>query len=207
MDGDLAPLSAISALCQQYRANLVVDEAHATGVIGNRGEGLVQSLGLQADCFARIHTFGKACGAMGAIVLGGAILREFLINFSRSFIYTTALPETVILTIRQSYRIFPQLEMERRNLSDLIDQFRAFAVPFEKANSHSAIQAVIIPGNAQVKMTAARLQEKGLDVRPILYPSVPIGAERLRIVLHSFNTMEELFRLEEILTDPGEPSI
>src|SRR5207249_2240995 len=81
MDGDKAPLQQLINLCQQYHANVIVDEAHATGVIGNKGEGLVQALGLQKKCFARVHTFGKACGVHGAIILGTGILRHYLINF------------------------------------------------------------------------------------------------------------------------------
>ncbi len=92
MDGDLAPLNEISALCEKYNAALIVDEAHATGIIGLKGEGLVQQLDLQDKCFARIHTFGKACGVHGAIILGSEKLKKYLINFSRQFIYSTSLP-------------------------------------------------------------------------------------------------------------------
>ena len=86
MDGDMAPLTAISDLCRQYGAHLIVDEAHATGVVGAKGEGLVQQLNLQTACFARVHTFGKAVGCHGAIVLGSDRLRNYLVNFCRSFI-------------------------------------------------------------------------------------------------------------------------
>ncbi|MBC8034332.1 MAG: aminotransferase class I/II-fold pyridoxal phosphate-dependent enzyme, partial [Chitinophagaceae bacterium] len=99
MDGDLAPLQEIADLCKRYEANLIVDEAHATGVLGPGGAGLVQSLSLQHACFARIHTFGKAVGCHGAVVLGSDVLRNFLINFCRPFIYTTALPESSIFQV------------------------------------------------------------------------------------------------------------
>jgi 8-amino-7-oxononanoate synthase len=100
MDGDQAPLQQIAGICLRYNARLIVDEAHATGVIGPKGEGLVQELGLQKDCFARVHTFGKALGCHGAFIAGSELLRDYLINFSRSFIYTTALPEASIRAIR-----------------------------------------------------------------------------------------------------------
>ena len=192
MDGDQAPLQAIAALCAQYGAHLIVDEAHATGVIGKRGEGLVQHLGLETACFARIHTFGKAVGCHGAIILGSQSLRDYLINFSRAFIYTTALPESSVLAISEAYELFPQMDQERDRLQQLIARFQQASLRFDRLNSATPIQGVIVPGNEAVRSLAARLQAAGLDVRPILYPTVPKGSERLRIVLHAFNTIEEL---------------
>ena len=192
MDGDQAPLQEMAGLCRQYGAFLVVDEAHATGVIGKKGEGLVQELGLQDDCFARVHTFGKAVGCHGAIVLGSSLLRDYLINFSRSFIYTTALPETSVQAIRTAYALFPGMEPERQHLRALIAHFQQAALGFERLNSRTPVQVVIVPGNEAVKELAGQLQSRGLDVRPILYPTVPKGGERLRIVLHAFNTIAEL---------------
>ena len=192
MDGDQAPLREIVALCRRYDAQLIVDEAHATGVIGTKGEGLVQALGLQKDCLARVHTFGKAVGCHGAIVLGSHRLRDFLINFSRAFIYTTALPEASVRAIRIAYTLFPGLDGERDHLRQLIDRFQQASIGFEKLNSRTPIQVVIVPGNEAVRALAAKLQADRLDVRPILYPTVPRGSERLRIVLHSFNREEDV---------------
>ncbi|HEY4289684.1 MAG TPA: 8-amino-7-oxononanoate synthase [Puia sp.] len=199
MDGDLAPLQEIVALCRRYHARLIVDEAHATGIIGSRGEGLVQELGLQEECFARIHTFGKAVGCHGAIVLGSGLLREYLINFSRSFIYTTALPPVSVEAIAVAYRLLPSLNDERQRLRRNIGLFRLAAIGYQRLDSPTAIQAVIVPGNEEVKKMATRLQEAGLDVRPILSPTVPAGSERLRIVLHAFNTEEEMLNLIAML--------
>ncbi len=192
MDGDEAPLKEMVAICEEYHAHLVIDEAHATGVIGERGEGMVQLLGLEQQCFARVHTFGKAVGCHGAIVLGSRELRDYLVNFARSFIYTTALPESNVLAIRNAYALFPAMKQERLHLQGLIGHFQAAALRYRKLPSQTPIQVVIIPGNAEVKQAAARLQAAGLDVRPILYPTVPRGEERLRIVLHAFNTIKEL---------------
>ena len=197
MDGDMAPLKEIVTLCEKYKANLIVDEAHATGVIGNKGEGLAQLLRLQKKCFARVHTFGKSCGVHGAIVLGSHDLRNYLINFARPFIYSTALPETSVTAINASYKIFPKLDSERQHLKELIQHFQntIFNIQSSTLNikySGTPIQAVIIPGNEQVKMIAEKLQRNNLDVRAILYPSVPKGSERLRIVLHAFNSIEEI---------------
>ncbi|THU32435.1 8-amino-7-oxononanoate synthase [Niastella caeni] len=192
MDGDMAPLIAISALCEQYGAHLIVDEAHATGVVGARGEGLVQHLNLQSKCFARVHTFGKAVGCHGAIILGSDRLRHYLVNFSRSFIYSTALPEASVAAIRCAYELFPAMHAERAHLQQLISTFQQAKVNREKLVSDTPIQIAIIPGNDPVKQVAGALQAAGLDVRAILYPTVPAGKERLRIVLHAFNSMQEL---------------
>ena len=195
MDGDQAPLAGMAELCRRFGAQLIVDEAHGTGIIGEKGEGLVQSMGLGDDCFARIHTFGKAVGCHGAIVVGSTVLRDFLINFSRSFIYTTALPPASIRAVGAAYALLPRLGAERERLGRLIDRFRAADIGFERLNSTTPIQVVVVPGNAAVRAVADRLQDAGLDVRPILSPTVERGRERLRIVLHAFNTDEEVDRL------------
>jgi 8-amino-7-oxononanoate synthase len=219
MDGDFCPLDTIVELCARYSAFLIIDEAHATGVVGAKGEGLVQYKGLESACFARMHTFGKALGVHGAVVLGSTFLKEYLINFSRSLIYTTALPPASAGLIKASYQLFPGMEAERTHLGALIAQFQAALLPYERvggAASHtgpdgaspvspiqaspgSPIQAVLIPGNEAVKSVAAQLQGAGLDVRPILYPTVPKDTERLRIVLHAFNTHEEVELLVNLL--------
>ena len=199
MDGDLAPLKEMSALCRRYNAHLIVDEAHATGIIGEKGEGLVQVLGLQNECFARVHTFGKALGCHGAVVMGSPLLRDYLINFSRSFIYTTALPPASAQAIATAYTLLPDLGAQRAQLQRLIDRWQAAPIGYERLESPTAIQVVIVPGNEAVRALAERLQAAGLDVRPILYPTVPKGRERLRIVLHAFNTEAEVDLLTGLL--------
>lgn len=199
MDGDMAPLHEITALCEKYNAHLIIDEAHATGVVGTKGEGLVQHLQLQNKVFARVHTFGKALGCHGAAVVGSAVLRDYLINFARSFIYTTALPETSIAAVKKSYELFPKMNDERNHLHKLITQFQNTPLPYKIYKSHTPIQIVEVPGNDEVKNLADKLQENNLDVRPILYPTVPKGGERLRVVLHAFNTEDEVARLCSLL--------
>ncbi len=199
MDGDMAPLKEISDLCEKYNAALIVDEAHATGVIGSKGEGLVQQLNLQDKCFARIHTFGKACGVHGAIVLGSEKLKKYLINFSRQFIYSTSPPPVSVEAIKISYKIFPLMEKERKKLEELVRIFNNASSKFNILKSETPIQAVIIPGNEEVKRIAKICNEKNFDIRPILYPTVPKGQERLRIVLHAYNTIFEVKGLLQIL--------
>jgi 8-amino-7-oxononanoate synthase len=194
MDGDEAPLEALASLAAEYGAALIVDEAHATGVFGEQGEGLVAALGLEAAVWARIHTFGKALGSHGAIVLGPGYLRDFLINFARSFIYTTALPDHTLHAVRLAYREMARGERLQvlcnnrdRFLRNLTGKARSRFI-----ESRSAIQSMVWPGNNEVKALAGRLQQQGYDVRPILHPTVPKGTERLRICLHAHNTQDEV---------------
>lgn len=200
MDGDFCDLKTIVGLSKKYKAHIIIDEAHATGVVGEKGEGLVQKENLQKEIFCRIHTYGKACGVHGAAVLGSQKLKNYLINFARSFIYTTALPEHAVAAISVSYKTFSFLCDERKQLHQLINYFQKAELKFQKLISETPIQIVIIPGNDVVKEIAEKLQNADLDVRPILYPTVPAGKERLRIVLHSFNTLEEVERLIKILS-------
>lgn len=198
MDGDIAPLLKIAGLCEVYDAHLIVDEAHSTGVIGEKGEGLVQVLEMQNKCFARIFAYGKAAGCHGAAIAGSHLLKEYLINFSRQFIYTTALPATAVHAIGVAYSLFASMNKERRHLQNLVKIFRESASGLFLTNSQTPIQGIIIPGNNNVKSLARLLQQNGLDVRPILYPTVPLNKERLRVVLHSFNTSDEVKSLANL---------
>lgn len=195
MDGDLCPLNELVGLAHQFNAHLIIDEAHATGVIGKDGAGLVQQLGLQQQVFARMHTFGKACGCHGAVVLGSERLKTYLVNFARSLVYTTALPEHAVAMIHAAYQKFPLMHEERGRLQELISRFRTMRSPFEKLDSETPIQGIVVPGNSAVTARAEKLNAGGFDVRPIRYPTVPKGRERLRIVLHAFNTAAELDNL------------
>ncbi|MGQ0826839.1 MAG: aminotransferase class I/II-fold pyridoxal phosphate-dependent enzyme [Bacteroidota bacterium] len=200
MDGDDAPLKEIITLCKKYNANLIVDEAHATGVTANNGKGKVQELNLEKEVFARVHTFGKAMGCHGAIVLGSDLLRNFMINFSRTFIYTTALPLNSLLAINQSYKLLQKSDKAISKLHELIGHFKKSISPgIPLIQSNSPIQCIIVNGNAEVKKIAAQLQESGFDVRPILSPTVTKGKERLRICIHAFNTPEQIEKLTDAM--------
>ena len=183
----------IVLLCEKYGAQLVLDEAHATGVVGFKGEGLAQMLGLHERIFARVHTFGKACGTHGAIVLGSDLLQLYLVNFARSLVYSTALPAQAIEDIRISYAIFPGMNQERSHLQVLSHDFEgAPGIAASENLPVHPIKAIIIPGNDQVREVARIVQQFNFDARPILYPTVPKGQERLRIVLHAFNSKIEV---------------
>ena len=206
MDGDSPDLSAMVTLCEDFGAHLIVDEAHAIGVFGQRGAGLVQHLKLHKRVFARIITFGKAVGYHGAAVLGGKDLIEYLINFSRSFIYTTALPAQEMQNIKERVHWIQKsgeyLE-ENQKLHRNIALLRSYTIDYKIndsfVTSESAIQSCIIGGNSRVKSAAKQLQDQGFGVLPILAPTVPEGQERLRICLHSYNTEEEIEQLIKLL--------
>jgi 8-amino-7-oxononanoate synthase len=206
MDGDLANLEVIANLSEKYGANLIVDEAHATGVFGKNGRGLVCELGLEDKVFARIITFGKALGCHGAIVLGSKNLRDYLINFARPFIYTTAAPMHTHESVRQAYQLLKSPEFSNKKLHSLIRFFKEQAkqVPdLELIDSPSAIQCIIISGNERCRLVASKLQNEGLDIRPIVSPTVPKGKERLRICLHEFNSEEEIKKIFDVLKSVG----
>lgn len=193
MDGDAAPLIEIAALCNQYDALLIVDEAHATGVFGARGEGLVCQYGLESEVLTCVYTYGKAAGIHGAAVVGSNILRNHLINNARSFVFSTALPPHTYEQIKTAYSLFPFLD--REFLFDLIQHFRNAAANLHSLvflDSVSPIQGIIIGDNFKAKALAQYLSDKGYFIRAILSPTVPVGRERLRICLHTFNSKSQI---------------
>ena len=196
MDGDCPNLAALALLAEKYHCNLVIDEAHALGVFGENGQGLVQELQLQNKVFARIITFGKSMGCHGAAILGSQNLKDYLVNFARSFIYTTGLSPHSVATIFVAYSQLKETNLQIKKLKDNIIFFnqkkQMLGLKQIFVRSKSAIQSAIIPGNQNVKNIAKQIQEKGFDVKAILSPTVPEGQERLRICLHSYNTTEEI---------------
>lgn len=203
MDGDTPHLEKIAQISKQHNAFLVVDEAHATGVFGKQGVGLIQHLNIEDAIFARIITFGKALGCHGAAILGSDILKQYLINFSRSFIYTTALPPHSLATIYAAYQELKHSTAIGK-LHENIECFKAEIVTQKLEQlfieSHSAIQCCIISGNANVKSISKNLQHHGFNVKPILSPTVPNGQERLRFCLHSYNSKKEISEVLKLLT-------
>jgi len=205
MDGDCPNLEELAAVSEKYNCYLVVDEAHALGVFGDKGEGLIQYLHLQDKIFARIMTFGKGLGCHGAVVLGSEELKSYLVNFARSFIYTTGLSSHSVATILMGYH---HLEKDK----NAVESLRNNIVFFNQVKkmlylspifirSKSAIQSVIIPGNEKVKAIANSLQENGFDVKAILSPTVPTGQERLRFCLHNYNSKEEITQILTLLSN------
>jgi 8-amino-7-oxononanoate synthase len=203
MDGDTPNLEELINLSEKHGAYLIIDEAHALGVFGSKGEGLVQSLGLQDKVFARIMTFGKGLGCHGAAILGSEELKSYLVNFARSFIYTTGLSPHSVATILVGYLHLKEekivLEKLKSNIVFFNQEKMRLGLKPMFVYSKSAIQCAIIPGNERVKTIASQLQQKGFDVKPILSPTVPEGQERLRFCLHSYNSETEISNVLELL--------
>ena len=202
MDGDSPNLVSLINISKKYNAFVVIDEAHATGVFGEKGVGLIQELGLENQVFARLITFGKALGSHGAAILGSKELTEYLVNFARSFIYTTALPPHTLMTIKSVYMELPKTH-EISKLHNNITFFKAEIIKnkiqHHFINSNSAIQCCLVSGNENVKALSNQLLKKGFDVKPILSPTVPAGEERLRFCLHSFNSEKEIKDILQLL--------
>ncbi|MHC2990224.1 8-amino-7-oxononanoate synthase [Pontibacter sp. HJ8] len=202
MDGDKAPLRELARLCNEHTAALIVDEAHAVGLYGDKGEGLTVALGLQDQVFAQVITYGKAMGSHGAAVVGPKVLRDFLINYSRAFIYTTGLPTHALVALKCAYTLLPDLREERARVQQLA------ALLYLKLNKLSGIRctpedsvicSVFLQEPQQLKMLAAALQKEGFDVRPVMPPTVPAGTERLRVIVHAYNTEEEMEGLVQVI--------
>jgi 8-amino-7-oxononanoate synthase len=207
MDGDTPDLQRMSSLVNSKNAYLIVDEAHAIGVFGENGSGEIQRLNLQQDVFARIITFGKALGCHGAAILGSSILKEYLVNFARSLIYTTGLSPHSLATILSAYNFLiasskneksPQKQLAQ-NIIFFQQEIKRLELQNRFISSTSAIHSCVISGNESVKLIANQLQEKGFNVKPILSPTVPENQERIRFCLHSYNSPKEITNVLETL--------
>ena len=200
MDGDESRLDEIVQLARLHDAIVILDEAHSTGVRGPEGAGLSVEKNVHQEIGVRIYTFGKGMGVHGACVAGSKALIEYLINFARPFIYSTALSQHQIASIQCAFEFLSSNMGLQEILNKKIDLYLSMVSDLpNRTNSRSAIQTILCPGNENVRQAAAVLQQKGFDVRPILYPTVPEGTERLRICLHTFNTDDEIKSLTTTL--------
>lgn len=201
MDGDICPIEDIVAVCEQSGAELIVDEAHAFGVVGERGEGLCQKMQLEDKILARVMTYGKGAGIHGAAVVSAKWLKDFQVNFSRPFIFSTAPSPHQFASISATNRVIEKSKSQRETLESIVEYF------VEKKRvgngnwlpSTTQIQSLIIPGNSQVIAKSKKLQENGVIALPIRKPSIPEGQERIRFCLHAFNTKNEIDQLFELL--------
>ena len=199
MDGDTPDILEMIRICDDHNALLIVDEAHAIGVVGSSGAGLISHLCAEKQVFARIVTFGKAFGMHGAAVLGSKALRDLLINFCRPFIYSTAPDDGFYSKIKKAYENRLNDGSTISKLKDNCDYIKSLAYELELdiKGDIGAVFSIVCPGNDRVKKLSGELLEKGFDVRAILSPTVPVGAECLRINMHAFNTKTDI---KEILT-------
>src|SRR5882672_2825102 len=185
MDGDRAPLRDLATLAARYDAELIVDEAHATGVCGPGGRGCVAEAGLTGRVFASVHTCGKALAAAGAFVCGSEALRRFLINRSRIFIFNTALPPYFAAQVAAGMRLAATAETERTHIANLGGFLRneLQGNGFDTAGSDSHLVPIVLGTNDVALAFASRLQARGFGIRAIRPPTVPRGTARLRVSL------------------------
>lgn len=202
MDGDSAPLLEIAEMIKPMEsAFLIVDEAHAIGVFGKQGRGLCNSLGVEQRCFARLYTYGKAMGCHGAVIVGSEVLRSYLVNFARPFIYTTALPNQSIDAILNAYQLL--IETDRQEaLQDNISYFYSKTSGNKKIiKSQSAVHSLIVGSNAETDRLEKLLKDKNIHAKSIKSPTVKEGTERIRFCIHAYNTREEMDRLVEVIDE------
>ncbi|RLN57202.1 hypothetical protein BBJ29_008716 [Phytophthora kernoviae] len=211
MDGDFAPLEDMAALCERMGAFMIIDEAHSTGVYGPQGAGFVRELRLEKKyknaVACRVHTFGKAMGCHGAVVCGSQVLIDYLVNYARSFIYTTAFPFDQLVAVACVHEFCAGTEADalRRNVLELVQYFKhkvhdTAGIPHDALlASESPIQGVVFKGNHRVLLASQQMNTMGIRVVPIRSPTVPKGAERFRIVIHADNTRREIDLLVDAL--------
>ncbi|KAL3456083.1 pyridoxal phosphate-dependent transferase [Aspergillus heterothallicus] len=211
MDGDVAPiaefLEIVERLLPQKNGHFIVDEAHATGVFGPQGAGVVQQLGVQDRVFIRMHTFGKALAGHGAIVLCCSDTRDYLINYARALIYTTALGFPFLASIRTAYELLAEGKTVQlqRNLEKLILYFRTRLESLSAWGSsifevdHFTNSPIFSLRSRVPRQLASFCQQEGYIVRAIMPPTVPAGRERVRVCLHAGNTIKEVDSLIEII--------
>lgn len=199
MDGDSPDVISLVNIAKKHNANVIIDEAHALGVFGEKGVGLVQQAGIEHAIFARIVTYGKALGCHGATILGSKELYEYLVNFSRSFIYTTGLSPHAIATIQVAYQHIKSshvVELHQK-IAHFSNEIQRLQLTNSFIQSTSAIHCCLISNTNKAKHISQQLQRKGFNVKSILSPTVPEGKERIRFCLHRFNSKEDITAILE----------
>lgn len=201
MDGDLAPVPELLALCERYDAYLMLDDAHGFGVLGSEGRGILEHFALDSPRIIYMATLGKAAGAAGAFVAGPKILTDYLMQTARPYIYTTASPAPVAAAAMAGVRLIQQDHARRAHLHQLIAEFRATCQlqRWQLMESATAIQPIIIGSNDEALQVSKRLLGQGILVPAIRPPTVPKGTARLRISLSAAHTHEDIAQLLEAL--------
>jgi 8-amino-7-oxononanoate synthase len=202
MDGDVAPLAEMSALAAQHNGWLMVDDAHGIGVLGATGGGIVEQQGLTMEQVPILMgTLSKSFGTFGAFVAGSEALIETLIQFARTYIYTTALPPAIACASSASLQLVRNQHWRREKLHNLIGQFRngAEQIGLRLMDSNTPIQPILINDDQLVSTVNQQLRDKGFMVGAIRPPTVPAGTGRLRITLSANHSDEQIDQLLEAL--------
>ena len=197
MDGDLAPLSELLALCEQHDAWLLVDDAHGFGVLGEQGRGSLSHFKLNSPRIIYMATLGKAAGVSGAFVAAEQVVIDALINHARSYVYTTATPPALSVALLQSLQLIKHGEERRAHLQKLIARLRKGLsdLPWSLMPSDTAIQPLLIGDNHQALKLSEGLRERGIWVAAIRPPTVPQGTARLRITLSAAHSETDVRQL------------
>ena len=204
MDGDLAPLDKLVYAAEKNNATLMIDDAHGIGVLGEKGKGVVEHFGLDSKQVpVLVGTLGKAFGTAGAFVAGSEALVETLIQKSRSYIFTTAMPAAVAAATRTSLQLLEKESWRREKLRSLISQFRkgAAELGFELIDSITPIQPIIIGSSEKALALSEKLLEKNILISAIRPPTVPEGTARLRITFSATHTEEHVNKLLTVLAE------
>jgi len=197
MDGDVAPLADMISLCERHDAWLLIDDAHGFGVLGPDGRGTAAHLGIDSPRLIYMATLGKAAGGAGAFVAGHAVLIEWLMQRVRSYIFATATPAMITEALRASLRVIEQEAWRRDHLHRLIARLRAGTadLPWDHPESGTAIQPLIIGGNAEALAVMNAIRQRGIWAPAIRPPTVPEGTARLRISLSAAHSEADVDRL------------
>ena len=201
MDGDSAPIDRLDSLATRYGAKLIVDEAHATGVVGQSGRGLTGGTARPESILASIHTCGKALASAGAFVACSATMRDYLINFARTFIFSTALPPYMAAQIGEALHLASTADKQRLHLTETAELLRNRLrnAGFDTGQSDSQIVPVLLGSNEVALRTAHMLNSAGYSVRAIRPPTVPEGTSRLRLSLTAETTPDMVHGLVDAL--------
>jgi 8-amino-7-oxononanoate synthase len=203
MDGDIAPIAELLALSEKYNAWLLLDDAHGFGVLGNQGRGIVSHFNSSSPRIIYMATLGKAAGVSGAFVAGQEVVIETLIQYARSYIYTTAMPPLLSYTLLKSLVLIKREEWRRRKLIQLTEYLKKELqlLRWNLLPSDTPIQPVIIGGNSEVMQIRNALQERGILIPAIRPPTVPKNSARLRISLSAAHSTKDIERLATALKE------
>ncbi len=203
MDGDIAPIPQLLALCERHDALLMIDDAHGFGVLGPGGRGTAAHFGLSSPRLIYMATLGKAAGVAGAFVAGANAVIEWILQSARTYIFSTAAPAMVAEALRASLRVIDAEAWRREHLLQLIGQLRRglAGLPWHNPASPTAIQPLIIGGNQAALDVMAALWSQGLWVPAIRPPTVAAGTARLRITLSSAHSEADVTRLVTALAE------
>ena len=194
MDGDSPDFNHLFKTVKDSNSELLIDEAHSFGIVGQNGVGLMSSQNRISSCLATIYPLGKTFGLSGCFVVGSQLLIDYLINFSRSFIYSTAPSKSHVLQLKKQLNELSKKTHSVFKLKDLFINNLDDKCPFV-SGPYSSIVSIIIPGNENVKLIENKLMDSGFFIKAILSPTVAEGKERLRICIHDFNNESQLISL------------